>query len=66
MNKPEIMTAEQVAEWLQVDISHVQRLARKGEIPGAQKVGYLWRFRRSALENWFNSGLSSGPTEETQ
>jgi excisionase family DNA binding protein len=39
---------------LQVDVSHVQRLARKGLIP-AKKVGYLWRFSRSALEEWFRS-----------
>jgi excisionase family DNA binding protein len=61
--KQEIMTAEQVAKWLTVSVEHVQRLARKGEIPGARKVGYLWRFNRAALEAWF--AVPSSTEEET-
>lgn len=60
----EIMTAEEVAEFLRVDVEHVQRMARKRKIP-AKKVGHCWRFSRSAIEEWFNSGVNSS-AEETQ
>jgi excisionase family DNA binding protein len=60
----EIMTAEQVAEYLKVDVTTVTRQARKGKIPGAQKVGYLWRFKRTAIEAWFDLGFSA--EEKTQ
>jgi excisionase family DNA binding protein len=64
MAYPEIMTTEQVAEFLQVTTQHVTRMAGKHKIPGAKKVGYLWRFSRSALEAWFS--VSSSTEEETQ
>jgi excisionase family DNA binding protein len=53
MTTHEIMTVEEVAEYLRVSISHVQKQARLGNIPGAQKVGYLWRFKRTALDAAF-------------
>jgi PTS system nitrogen regulatory IIA component len=58
MTTHEIMTVEEVAEYLRVSISHVQKQARLGNMP-AFKMGYLWRFRRSELDMWSVSGLSS-------
>lgn len=64
MDYPEVMTPEQVAQFLSVSVEHVQALARKREIP-AKKVGHLWRFDREQLREWMRSGVSSSP-EETQ
>lgn len=42
----EVLTAEQVADLLQVSIRTVLQLARDGAVPG-HKVGRAWRFCRT-------------------
>ena len=44
MNK-EIMTARQVAEYLQMDERTVYKLARNGMVPSMKVLGQ-WRFKR--------------------
>jgi len=53
MNNPlsEIMTIEDVADYLRIPISSVYKLAQEGKIP-AQKVGRHWRFYRPILTQW--------------
>jgi excisionase family DNA binding protein len=48
---PEVLTAEQLAELLQVDTKTVRSLAAQGELPG-RKVGRHWRFSRRAVLDW--------------
>jgi excisionase family DNA binding protein len=48
---PEVMSAEQAAEFLQVPEKIVVELAESGKLPG-RKLGSLWRFSRDALVNW--------------
>jgi excisionase family DNA binding protein len=45
---PEVMTAEQAAEFLQLDEPTVIELAESGKLPG-RKLGKVWRFSREAL-----------------
>jgi excisionase family DNA binding protein len=45
---PEIMTLQQAAEYLQISERTIQRMLKKGEIPGTQ-VGGQWRFDRDQL-----------------
>ena len=45
----EILTAEQAAEYLQLDPETVRRAARRGELPGA-RIGRRWRFRKQDLD----------------
>ncbi len=47
----EVMTAGELAEFLQIHISTVHRLAQMEGIP-AFKVGGLWRFHLKAIESW--------------
>lgn len=47
----EVMTIEDVAEFLRLPLSSAYKLAHAGKIPG-QKVGRHWRFFRPALEKW--------------
>ncbi|MGH7829020.1 MAG: helix-turn-helix domain-containing protein [Candidatus Binatia bacterium] len=44
----EILTAEQVAELLQIHVRTVYKLVRKGLIPG-RKFGGGWRFSKTAI-----------------
>jgi excisionase family DNA binding protein len=47
----DILTAEEVAQWLQLHPDTVRIKARTGEIPG-RKIGREWRFSRRQLLEW--------------
>ena len=47
----EILTADETANYLKVDVKTVYRLVKQGKIPG-QKVGGNWRFRKDVLDEW--------------
>ena len=51
MNKEEVLTLKQVAQYLKVDEKTIYRLLEKGEIP-AFKVGNQWRFLLNILKQW--------------
>jgi excisionase family DNA binding protein len=48
---PEVLTAAQLAELLQVDEAIVVELAERRELPG-RKIGAHWRFSRTAVLAW--------------
>jgi excisionase family DNA binding protein len=48
---PEVLSAEQAAELLQIDEATVAELADAGKLPG-RKLGKVWRFSRAALVAW--------------
>ena len=48
---PEVLTMEQVAELLQLEVGAVATLAEAGELPG-RKLGPTWRFARAAVLAW--------------
>ena len=48
---PDVMTLNEVAEYLRIPRSTVYKLVQEGRIPG-QKVGRQWRFHRAVVENW--------------
>ena len=54
----DILTIEEVAKYLRVSDRTVYDWAQKGEIP-AGKIGTVWRFKKSEIENWVNARLSS-------
>lgn len=56
MARAEIMTAEEVAEYLRVSPRTVHDWAQKGEIP-CGKIGATWRFKRTEIEAWVNRRL---------
>jgi len=55
----QLLTQEQVAEYLNVDKFTVYRLLSDKELP-AFKVGNQWRFKRKMIEHWLmkNSNLN--------
>lgn len=48
---PQLMTVNDVADYLRVKPSTVYEWAGSGKLPGV-KVGRLWRFERTEIEKW--------------
>ncbi len=57
----DILTLEEVANWLQVAPRTMRQWAEVGEIP-ACRVGKLWRFRRKDIEEWLRGQAESKNT----
>jgi excisionase family DNA binding protein len=49
----EVLTEEQLAELLSLDLEQVRTLAEAGELPG-RKIGEQWRFSRTAILDWLS------------
>jgi excisionase family DNA binding protein len=54
----EILTAKEVAEYLNIHPLTVHRYAREGRIP-AFKIGTDWRFHKKYIEKWIKQKVSS-------
>jgi excisionase family DNA binding protein len=54
----EILTLDEVAEYLKAGKRTLYRLTQNGQIP-AFKLGGSWRFRRVELDRWIAAGISS-------
>lgn len=50
-----IMKGKEVAEYLRIPIRTLYKLCQEGKIP-AKKVGRHWRFRKSEIDKWFDTG----------
>lgn len=55
-SEPEIMTVEELAEYLKVDKSWVYRAAQLNEVPHF-KAGKYTRFRRREIEKWIDGEI---------
>lgn len=58
MTQEEVLTLEQVADFLKVSETTAYNLARTGEIP-SRKVGREWRFLKNMLIEWLKDGKDS-------
>jgi len=47
----QMMTVQELADYLQVTVKTIYRLLERGVIP-ANRVGHLWRFDRNAIDAW--------------
>lgn len=52
----EILTLEEVANYLKVKPQTIYNWAQSGKIPAA-KLGKEWRFRKSVIDKWFNQHI---------
>ena len=52
-----ILTIDEVAKYLRVSERTVYDWAQRGEIPSG-KIGTVWRFKKTEIENWVNDRLS--------
>ena len=49
----ELMTVEEVADYLRVTEKTIYRLLKQGKIP-AVKVGRQWRFEKAKIDEWLH------------
>lgn len=56
-----LLTTSEVATWLNMDETTVQRMSRSGKLP-AVKIGGRYRFRRADLEEWLNNQMRKDNT----
>lgn len=49
--KDEVLTLEELAEYLRLSKSTVYKLVGEDKIPG-QKIGKRWRFSKAAIDRW--------------
>ena len=61
MDKHEILTIEEVAQYLRISERTAYDWANKGTIP-CGKLGTTWRFKRSEIERWVDDKLSGKRT----
>ena len=55
---PDVFTVGDVAAFMRVSRETVYRLAARGELPG-RKVGRIWRFTRTAIENYLSKDIGA-------
>jgi PTS system nitrogen regulatory IIA component len=60
----EVMTAAEIAEYLQLAEKTVLRMAQSGRIPAA-KVASQWRFMRSVVRDWLAAQMQMTPSAAT-
>ncbi len=53
----ELMTVEEVAQYLRVTTKTIYRLLKKGTIP-TSKVGHLWRFDKGTIDTWLKENAT--------
>ena len=63
MPENEVMTTEEVSQYLRIDEQTVRDLLRVRKLPG-RKVGRSWRILRSELEAWLRQPEPIGDDEK--
>ncbi len=63
MDPPNVMTIDELSDYLKVAKSTLYKLAQTGKVPG-QKVGKHWRFHRDVIDRWL--AARSGPDRPKQ
>ena len=53
-----LLDSEQAAALLQIHPKTLQKMARQGRVP-AHRIGDLWRYRASELDEWLRSRVVS-------
>jgi excisionase family DNA binding protein len=51
---PDVLTIEEVADYLRVPTAAVEREVRRGHIPG-RRIEDTWRFLRAAIDDWLGA-----------
>ncbi len=57
MGDDQLMSVNEMAEYLNVNISTIYMWSQKGQMP-AMKMGKMWRYRRSEIDEWLNERCS--------
>ena len=60
--RDEIMTMDELAEYLKISKSTLYKLVVENKLPGT-KIGKRWRFHKDAIDAWVKHGLVNPPRE---
>jgi excisionase family DNA binding protein len=63
MQRKAYYSPEEVAEHFGVDPETIRRMARDGKIPGARRIGRLWRIPAEFLDKPLDTGEGDQPEE---
>jgi excisionase family DNA binding protein len=58
----DLLTANEVSEYLRIPQSTVYKLVQEGKIPGF-KVGRHWRFRKTVVQDWIKAKENASITK---
>ena len=61
-----LLTEQDAAELLQVDLSTLRRWQREGAGPPCLKIGRQVRYRQVAVQRWLTGGLQAGSPDENR
>jgi excisionase family DNA binding protein len=61
----DVLTIDELADYLRISRSTLYKLAQEGRIP-CQKVGRHWRFRKQAIDRWLEHGGTDGGNAEEE
>lgn len=56
----DVLTIEEAARTLRISVSGAKRMALAGDLPGAFKLGRLWRIRAVPFREWIDGGGLAG------
>ncbi len=62
VKRDEIMTMDELAEYLKISKSTLYKLAVENKIPGT-KIGKRWRFHKDAIDEWVKHGPDATTSE---
>lgn len=57
----DVMTMDELAEYLKISKSTLYKLAQENKLPG-QKIGKRWRFHKDAVDDWLKTSPVSKRT----
>ena len=63
--RDEIMTMDELAEYLKISKSTLYKLAVEDKIPGT-KIGKRWRFHKDAIDAWVKQGPGQSTGHRTE
>lgn len=52
----DVMTTQEVADYLRLSVMTVYKLAQEGKIP-AMRLGRKWRFKKELIDEWFRTNV---------
>ena len=61
----DLLTPEEVAEYVRVNPQTIYRLLRSGRLPGA-KIGHQWRVRKADLDAYLHGQAGAAPVATGQ
>lgn len=52
----EIITMEELSEYLRISVHTLYKLSQKGKLPG-RKIGKQWRYVKTEIDKWLRGNL---------